>query len=241
MFLRNLEDLGSYFKRTEYLKYLDENNLNHKSRWYIKKISRLIQDKKALIVFKHWLLWRWINKNFELTEKFSAQLKHNLKKLKISANAKEEAFLLQLEELVFNSWRPLKELPVKFEIAKKEQINLIQTNVIVHRLVMGEKNLKPKMIGDFDIYFSNKKMYLTNENQEIFSVLAYEDIIEVKQERYGLIISTKYENFLYRGRNRLLTYLLLQRMVPSLHLDIAKLDDLYQYFDYWNKIINKIY
>ncbi|ARU92162.1 hypothetical protein SCLARK_001702 [Spiroplasma clarkii] len=84
-------------------------------------------------------------------------------------------------------------------------------------------------------------MYLTNENQEIFSVLAYEDIIEVKQERYGLIISTKYENFLYRGRNRLLTYLLLQRMVPSLHLDIAKLDDLYQYFDYWNKIINKIY
>lgn len=239
MFLRNLEDITVYFKRTNLLRYLDEHNLSKKSLFYIKRMSRKVTDKKMLLSFKYWVLWRWVTKNFELTERFGAQLRRNIKKLKISTNAREEDFLLKFDELVFNSWRPLKQLPVKFDLEKKEAINLVQTNVNLHKLIMLEGELKPKMVGKFDLYYSNKKIYFTNENQDIVTTILYSDVVGVEQKRYGLIVQTKYENFLFRGRNQLLTYILMQRMIPELNLDVAKLDGLYQYFDYWNKILQK--
>ncbi|QGS51612.1 hypothetical protein [Spiroplasma tabanidicola] len=239
MFLRNMGEVGFYTKRTNWLKYLHEGNLNFKSKIYIKKLSKIINDQSTFNSFKYWILWRWINKNFEFSESFVNSLRKNIKKLDLNIDSKEENFLYQLDELIFNAWRPLKELPVRFQLDKKEKINLLQTEINVHKMI-DLKNTKLKMIGKFDAYFSSKSIYLTDEKQVIKYEIIYDQIIDIKTKRYGVLIETVKTNYLFRGRNRLLTYVILQRMLPRLKLDISKIINLYDYFDFWNSFFSKI-
>jgi len=234
MFIRGTKDINLYLKKTSLLEYLDETNLNTKSKWYIRKIIKKIDNKKLLISFKHWILWRWVNNNFMVTEKFSAQLKKNIKKLNIVINSKEEAFINQIDELIFNSWRPLKEVPVKFKLDKNEKINLVQSSVDVHLIETKNTKEKLKMIGKFDAFFSNKNLFLTDSNQIVKKIINYEDVIEIIQKSYGLIMQVNKQKILLRGRNRMLTYVLLQRIVPKLNLDINNIKNLYSYFEIWN-------
>gem|GEM_PF-4318049 len=166
-----------------------------------------------------------------VTEKFSAQLKKNIKKLNIVINSKEEAFINQIDELIFNSWRPLKEVPVKFKLDKNEKINLVQSSVDVHLIETKNTKEKLKMIGKFDAFFSNKNLFLTDSNQIVKKIINYEDVIEIIQKSYGLIMQVNKQKILLRGRNRMLTYVLLQRIVPKLNLDINNIKNLYSYFE----------
>ncbi|AHI52537.1 hypothetical protein [Spiroplasma culicicola] len=236
MFLRSTTDLNYYLKRSNFIKYLDEDNISYKTKWYIRKLEKKIADRSVFNSFKYWVLWRWINKNFEFSERFSVKLKRNIKKLHLNLNYREENFINELDELLFNSWRPLKEFPVKFELEKKEKINLLQSNVNVHKIL---KDDKLEMQGKYDLYFSNKKIYLTNEKQKISRQFLYSDIKAVDVKRYGTIINVSEEVYLFRGKNRILTYVLLQRMIPSMKLNIEQIVNLYDYFDYWNTLLNK--
>ncbi|QEH61489.1 hypothetical protein SCHIN_v1c02920 [Spiroplasma chinense] len=241
MFLRNTTDLNYYFRRTNLIEYFDEDNLNKRTKFYIKRVGRKIKDKTLYNNFKYWVLWRWINKNFQFSESFTSQLRKNIRKLDLDLSAKEDNFLYELDELLFNSWRPLKKIPVRFEIEKKEKLSLLQTKVNLHELVLDENGEeKPKMIGTFDAYYSSKKIYFTNSKQVILFKLLYSDINSIEQRRFGTIVRTEKTNYLIRGRNRLLTYVMLQRMNPSLKLDISKIENLYDYFDYFNRIFSKI-
>ncbi len=240
MFLRANMDVDYFFKRVKWIKYLDEDNISRKSKFYVKRISKKINDKTTFAQFKYWVLWRWVNKNFELSEHFVNQVKRNIKKLDLTLSSKEERFLDDLDELIFNSWRPLKLVPVKFELEKKEKINLLQTSVNVHHLFEETSEKKLKMIGKFDVYFSNKKVYLTSNKQVSVFVISYKDIVDVIPKSYGTIIKTKEKSYLFRGKNRLLTYVLLQRMIPDLGLNIQKIQNLYEYFDYWNSFLARI-
>ncbi|QHX36400.1 hypothetical protein [Spiroplasma sp. BIUS-1] len=239
MFLRVNGDVNYYLKRSSFVKYFDEHNLSRKSKLYIKKVEKKVNDKNTFTYFKYWILWRWINLNFKLSENFIIKLNKNIKKLNLSLNSKEERFIRDLEELVFNSWRPLKQLPVKFELEKKEKINLIQTNVNVHNFT-PEKEKKISLIGKYDCYFSNYNIYLTDNNQRVKKVIKNDSIIEAHIETFGVVISTSKKKYLFRAKNRLLTYVLLQRMIPRLNLRIEETEELYNYFDFWNKLISKI-
>ncbi|AUM62400.1 hypothetical protein [Spiroplasma monobiae] len=240
MFLRINGDINYYLKRSSFIKYFDENNLSKKSKWYIRKIERKVNDKNTFTYFKYWILWRWININFKLSENFIIKLNKNIIKLNLNLNSKEERFIRDLEELVFNSWRPLKQLPVKFELEKREKINLIQTNVNVHKYNPEKEENKINLIGKFDCYFSNQNMYLTDNNQKVKKVIKNEDVTEAYIETFGVVVVTKKQKYLFRAKNRLLTYVLLQRMVPRVGPSLEKKDKLYNYFDFWNKLISKI-
>ncbi|QBQ07387.1 hypothetical protein SGLAD_v1c01880 [Spiroplasma gladiatoris] len=239
MFLRNTGDISYYLKRTSWIKYLDEGNLNYRSKMYIKKIGKKINDQNVYNSFKYWVLWRWINKNFEFSETFVSRLRRNIKKLSLNIDSKEETFLYELDELVFNAWRPLKEVPVRFELDKKEKINLLQTEINVHKLI-DLKETKLKMLGNFNAYFSSQAIYLTDYDQNLKHQIPYNQIINVNPKRYGIVIETMSTNYLFRGRNKLLTFVILQRMLPKLKLDISKIENLYDYFDFWNRLFSRI-
>ncbi|AKX34554.1 hypothetical protein SLITO_v1c09430 [Spiroplasma litorale] len=241
MFFRPTVEINFYLKRSHWLKYFDEYNLSRKPKFYIKMVENKIKEKKEFLHFKHWVLWRWINKNFSISEKFIASLKKNVRKLSLDLNANEEKFIGDIEELVFTSWRPIKEYPVKFELDKREKISLLQSNIILHKISKNKetKDLKLSYIGDFDLYFSNFKIYLTNTNQEVKSTIIYENIKDVKIEYYGTILSTSRKKYLIRSKNKVLTYVILQRLIPSLKLDVTKIEKLYDYFDFSNTFNKK--
>ncbi|WP_339034418.1 hypothetical protein [Spiroplasma endosymbiont of Cantharis rufa] len=240
MFLRVNGDISYYLKRSGFIKYFDENNLSRKSKWFIKRVEKKINDKNTFTYFKHWILWRWINANFKLSEGFIGKLKRNLKKLELTLNSKEERFIRDMEELVFNSWRPLKQFPVRFQLEKKERINLIQTSVNIHKYNPEADEKKIQLIGTYDCYFSNQNIFLTDSNQNVLKKIEFSSILDVSIETFGVVISTKNKKYLFRGKNRLLTYVLLQRMIPRLGLKLEATEGLYNYFDFWNKLISKI-
>ncbi|WP_342258597.1 hypothetical protein [Spiroplasma endosymbiont of Dioctria linearis] len=240
MFLRVNGDISYYLKRSGFVKYFDENNLSRKSKWYIKRVEKKINDKNTFTYFKHWILWRWINANFKLSEGFIGKLKRNIKKLELTLNSKEERFIRDMEELVFNSWRPLKQFPVRFQLEKKERINLIQTSVNVHNYNPEVAEKKIQLMGIYDCYFSNQNIFLTDSNQNVLKTIEFSSILDVSIETFGVIISIKNKKYLFRGKNRLLTYVLLQRMIPRLGLKLEATEGLYNYFDFWNKLISKI-
>ncbi|AKU80216.1 hypothetical protein [Spiroplasma turonicum] len=239
MFFRSTFEVNFYLKRSNWLKYFDEYNLSRKPKFYIKMVEKKIKDKKDFLYFKHWVLWRWINRNFKISEKFISTLKRNIKKLSLELNANEEKFISDIEELIFTSWRPIKEFPVKFELDKREKISLLQSNITLHKINEDNSiNGNFSFIGEFDFYFSNFKIYLTDSSQNIQSFILYDDIEKVEIKYYGTLLFTKKENYLIRGKNKVLTYVILQRLIPSLNLDITKIDNLYDYFDF-NNIMNK--
>ncbi|ASP28660.1 hypothetical protein SCORR_v1c08880 [Spiroplasma corruscae] len=239
MFFRTTLELNFYLKRSKWLKYFDEYNLNRKPKFYILMIEKRIKEKKEFVYFKHWVLWRWINKNFSITEKFINSLKKNIRKLDLEINANEEKFIIDIEELVFTSWRPMKEFPVKFNLERREKISLLQSNVTLHKIFKTDYDKTNfSFIGDFDFYFSNYRIYVTDENQDVKHIINYETIKTVNIEYYGTILKTEKEDYLIRGKNKVLTYVILQRLIPSLNLDITKINNLYDYFDF-NNIMNK--
>ncbi|AOG60112.1 hypothetical protein SHELI_v1c01570 [Spiroplasma helicoides] len=240
MFLRNTGDIGYYLKRTSLIKYLDERNLRWKTRFLIKRLGKKINDTSVFISFKYWVLWRWIYKNFDFTEKFMITLRKNIKKLDLNISSREETFLNEMDELLFNSWRPLKEVPVKFELSKKEKVNLVQSNINIHKVTTINLEPKLKMKGQFDAYFSNQKIYLTDSNQVLKFEIRYKEIKQIVPKRYGVLVELHTGTYLFRGKNRLLTYVLIQRMVPELNLNIAEIDNLYDYFDFANNFLSRI-
>ncbi|WP_338985343.1 hypothetical protein [Spiroplasma endosymbiont of Diplazon laetatorius] len=240
MFLRLNGDVNYYLKRSSFVRYFDEHNLSRKSKWYIRKVEKRVNDKNTFTYFKYWILWRWINLNFKLSENFIIKLNKNIKKLNLTLNSKEERFIRDLEELVFNSWRPLKQLPVKFELGKRERINLIQTNVNIHDYKPENHEKKIKLVGKYDCYFSNQNIYLTDNNQKVKKIIKNDSIQEAYIETFGVVIVTSKNKYLFRGKNRLLTFVLIQRMIPRLNLRLESTEELYNYFDFWNKLISKI-
>ncbi|AGR41856.1 hypothetical protein [Spiroplasma diminutum] len=240
MFLRINGDINYYLKRSNFIEYFDEHNLSRKTKWYIKSIERKVNDKSAFTYFKYWILWRWINLNFKLSESFIIKLNKNVKKLGLSLTSKEERFIRDIQELVFNSWRPLKELPVRFKLEKKEKVNLIQTGLNIHNYNPEKTDNKLSLIGKYDCYFSNNNIYITDNKQKVFKIIKNSSITNVYIETFGIVVETNKHKYLFRGKNRLLTYVLLQRMIPRLNLKIEAINDLYNYFDFWNKLISKI-
>ncbi|AGR40865.1 hypothetical protein [Spiroplasma taiwanense] len=240
MFLRITGDINYYLKRVQWIKYFDEFNISKKTSFYIRKIEKKVNDKNTFTYFKYWILWKWVNMNFELNESFIFHFKRNIKKMNLTLSAKEERFLIEVEELIFNSWRPLKQIPVKFNLDKKEKINLLQTNVNVHIFKKDLIEKKVVQLGKFDFYFSNKNLFFTNSFQKIQRIINYEEIKSVTAEIYGIIIETEDNKYLIRGKNKLLTYVLLQRMVPKLNLNINNISKIYNYFDFWNILLLKI-
>ncbi|AUB31212.1 hypothetical protein [Spiroplasma floricola] len=239
MFLRINGDINYYLRRSSFIKYFDEHNLSRKSKWYIKRVEKKVNDKNTFTYFKYWILWRWINLHFKLSENFVTKLNRNIKKLSLTLTSREEKFIRDLEELIFNSWRPLKQLPVKFDLERKEKINLIQTNVNIHNYSPEKKEKKLKLLGKFDCYFSNFNIYLTDNNQKVIKIIKNNSISEAYIETFGVVIITDEAKFLFRGKNRLLTCVLLQRMIPRLNLKLESTEDLYNYFDFWNKLVLK--
>ncbi|WP_339021186.1 hypothetical protein [Spiroplasma endosymbiont of Atherix ibis] len=240
MFLRINSDVNYYLRRSNFIKYFDEHNLCRKSKWYIKRVEKKINDKNAFTYFKYWILWKWINLHFKLSESFVTKLNRNIKKLSLTLTSKEEKFIRDLEELIFNSWRPLKQLLVKFNLEKKEKINLIQTNVNIYDYSPEKQEKKLKLLNKFDCYFSNFNIYLTDVNQKVIKKIKNSSITEAYIETFGVVIITNKTKFLFRGKNRLLTYVLLQRMIPRLNLKLESVEELYNYFDFWNKLVLKI-
>lgn len=239
MFLRRILKFDGYLKRNELANYLNEDNLNKKTKIAIKRMGRKIKDKESWIQFKYWVLFKWVNLNFSISEAFYTKLQKNIKKLELPISLKEEKFIIDVQELYFNTWRPLKDLPVRFKLNKKEQINFLQKNVNIHNFYPDLKEKKIQFYFKGDLYFSNKNIYLANEHQDVFETISYNDIEGVEIDRIGIIIQIKNKKYLFRGQNKLLTYVILQRMIPNLDLDIQKVPKLYDYFDIWNNVLQR--
>lgn len=237
MFFSGISNRKFFQNRSDLLKIIDEDNLDRKKKFYLKMKSRKL-DARLWMDFKKWILWRWVNKNFSISEHFCNRLVKNAKKLEIEFSIKEEKFIHDINELQFTTWRPLKEIKVIFKLEKKELINFQQLNSNIYEYNLETKKVNFIEKGNF--YFSNKKMYLTDDDQSVMMIFNYVNIKEVKIIATGVLIITHDKNYLIRSTNRYLSYVILQRMLPNLQLDISGVKNLYDYLDFWNQIVSKL-
>ncbi|WP_338972600.1 hypothetical protein [Spiroplasma endosymbiont of Panorpa germanica] len=244
MFLKKSLNSNFIFNRGEWLVYFDENNILKKSKLSIRRAGRKIKNYENFTQFKRWILWRWINKNFVFDEKFINGFFKLVKKMDITLTSEENRFIFNVQEIYFNSWRPLKELPVRFQVEPKEIINFKESSVNVHELIQDEsksgEKIKAKFDNNYDLYFSFKNIYFCDNNQKFIKKINLKKVEKIELKHFGVIIRFNDHNYLFRGPNKLLIYSILQRIMPTYLAPLNTYPDLYGYFDFWSKIQQKV-
>ncbi|WP_339022619.1 hypothetical protein [Spiroplasma endosymbiont of Crioceris asparagi] len=238
MFIRH--NLSQEFEkiRADNFHILSQYTIEKISILTIRTLDKKYLDSKDFYDYKCWVLFKWVKQNFAITESFVAKLKKLVKKLKIIPRELDNKFIRQLEELVFTTWRPLKDFPVKFKLDGKDKIKLLQLNNYFH-FYINEKDVE--QIGRFDFYYSQTQIYITTKNQIIKHKIKYSSIFNVICKTYGTILDCGNVKYLIRGQNKLLVYIIISRMVPTLNLDINNISNLLDYFSLWNNLKDKIY
>ncbi|AXK50829.1 hypothetical protein [Spiroplasma alleghenense] len=240
MFLKKSLNSNFILNRGEWLAYFDENNVLNKSKLSIRRSGRKIKNYENFILFKRWILWRWITKNFTFDEKFINGFFKLVRKMDISLTSEENRFIFNVQEIYFNSWRPLKELPVRFQIEPKELINFKESSVNVHKLVNKDGKVKAEFENNYDLYFSFKNIYFCDSEQKFIKKVDLKKISKIELKHFGVIITISGQEYLFRGANKLLVYSILQRVMPTYVEPLNKFPDLYGYFDFWSKIQQNI-
>ncbi|AHI53536.1 hypothetical protein SSABA_v1c01240 [Spiroplasma sabaudiense Ar-1343] len=239
MFLKKSLNLYFINNRSDWLSYFDETNALKKSRSLIKKTGRKIKNYECFILFKRWILWRWIIQNFTFEERFINNFFKLVKKFDLTLTSQENRFIFNVQEIYFNTWRPIKELPVKFELESKETINFRESLVNVHKYFDNDKKPKIEFENNYDLYFSFKNIYFCNGVQTVLKKINLSDLSDVELKRFGVIITVKKDKYLLRGANKLLVYSILQRVLPQPIKPLKNYEDLYGYFDFLSKIEQK--
>jgi hypothetical protein len=236
MFLKAKLNPFYTFGKGQYLSFLNVDNLKSISRRKLKSYQKRFGSDLGWEKHKSYVLWKWINQNFTIKESFIVHLEKYIKKLEIKISRREENLIFTLKGLYFATWRPMKEIIVRFELDKKETIYFFESDGKLYSLpAEDEKSYKPIETGDF--YFSNKKLYICDEHQNIKLTMNYDDIQDVQFHELGTIVETKRKRILIRSQNKYMTFVVLQRLMPKLKLDINKVKNLYDYFDFWNKVM----
>ncbi|WP_338983760.1 hypothetical protein [Spiroplasma endosymbiont of Othius punctulatus] len=224
--------------RSDLYPFLNPETVLKTNKFKINKLEKQYKDDSDYIDYKHWVLFKWVRDNFSISEIFIWRFNKIIKKMKIELSEREKKFVRQLEELVFTTWRPLKEMQVKFTTQDKESVNLFQSSCNLH-FFDGKKELE--QIGTFDFYYSTDQIIITDKDQKIKHKIKYIDIVNMIPKQYGIVLECKKVQYLVRGKNKLLTYVMLSRMNRQREWRVDDIPNLYTYFDTWNNILDKMY
>lgn len=222
--------------RSELFPVLNPENVLKINKLKLRSLESHHGGDRDYVDYKHWVLFKWVKDNFSITELFLYEFNKITKKLKLELTEKEKKFVRQLEELVFTTWRPLKEMQVKFN--SKEKVSLYQSSCNLH-FFDGTKDVE--QIGTFDFYYSTSQIIITDKDQRIKHKIKYKDIVNITPKQFGIIINCTKVQYLVRGKNKLLTYVILSRMNKDREWHVDDIPNLYSYFDTWNDILDKIY
>ncbi|QHX35689.1 hypothetical protein STIUS_v1c01340 [Spiroplasma sp. TIUS-1] len=222
--------------RSDLFPILNPDNVLKIGKLKLKKLDSQHSEDKNYVDYKHWVLFKWVKDNFLITELFLFEFNKIIKKLKIELTEREKKFVRQLEELVFTTWRPLKEMQIKFK--SKEKVNLYQSSCNLH---FFNNTKEIEQIGTFDFFYSTSQIIITDKDQRIKHKIKYNNIISITPKQFGIIIECEKVQYLVRGKNKLLTYVMLSRMNKEREWNVDEIPNLYSYFDTWNDILDKIY
>ncbi|WP_338969530.1 hypothetical protein [Spiroplasma endosymbiont of Labia minor] len=194
---------------------------------------------KNFYIFKTWILWRWVVNNFSLSDIFINNFKKIVNKLDYKLTANEQKFIFDIEELVFAIWRPLKELPVKFDLVKNEQINFMQSKVNWHILIAKNDKENPEFFGLLNMYYSKKNIYLTDDKQIIKHIIPIHKISNFESKSYGTTLFWDNQKYLVRGHNKMLTYIILNRIINNNTNILNKYPNIIGNFELFYKFLKK--
>lgn len=225
----------------QFYNILNADNISRFSSRKTQKLDKTVRDKIGWSNHKRKVLWSWVNVQFSISESFIKKLEKNIKRLNIIPTPREQEFLFIIKGLFFATWRPLKEMIVRFPLDKKETIYFFESGGNIYEVAKNPngKNENIHLVsGDF--YFSNAKIYVCDEDQKIKETFNLDEIENVEFNNFGTLIKFKGLDLLIRSENKYMSYVVLQRLMPKLKLNINKIPNLYNYFDFWNKLFLKI-
>ncbi|WP_368487206.1 hypothetical protein [Spiroplasma sp. DGKH1] len=234
MFTRFTKDLLFYYKREEWKYVLNEDNLKYKPKFLIYRYEKLM-GKNNFINFKYWIFKRWILKNFAYTQDFIHKFYKYVKKLDLELNSKEQEFIYNVEEVNFTLWRPLKILPIYFDLEPKEKCHFKNNDVNLHKL---DKDNKISFVCKGVLLITNKRVILDGiiDNQETPKTFSFPlpDIKKVEYVDVGVKITVKNTDYLIREQNNMVILALLYRALgkKKVVFDIYKLPENISFFNF---------
>jgi hypothetical protein len=241
MFIKASLNPVQLFSGNHYYNILNVDNLSRVSHRKITRLDKSTRDKTGWSNHKRKVLWGWVNTHFAISELFIHKLEKYIEKLNIVTSPREQEFIFSIKALFFATWRPLKEMIVRFALEKKEVVYFFESNGNIYETGVDENNKTVNthvVSGDF--YFSNSFIRVCDEDQKIKMVIDLNLISEVEFSQFGTIIYYEGKKLLLRSENKYMAYIILQRILPKLKLNINKIPHLYNYFDFWNKVLMKI-
>ncbi|AGM25342.1 hypothetical protein [Spiroplasma chrysopicola] len=211
MFARFTKDLLFYYKREEWKYQLNEDNVRFKPRFILYRYERKM-GKENFNNFKFWIFKRWIIKNFAYTQEFIHRFYRLSRKLGLTLNQKEKEFIYNVEEVNFTLWRPLKELPIYYELEPKEKCHFKNNDVNIHQLT---KDNEIKFICKGVLLITNKRIIIDGikDNFETKKALEFDinTIEQVEDLDIGIKIVVNNKCYLLRENNNTLILALLYR------------------------------
>ncbi|WP_342269087.1 hypothetical protein [Spiroplasma endosymbiont of Aspidapion aeneum] len=239
MFVKFSKDISFYTLRRKWIWELNEDNIVSISRMKIRAIEKKYKDNANLFdEFKYLVFWRWVKKNTDISERFVNNFKKIINKLGLSLSPKEEKFITNIEEYVFSSWRPLKSIPVRFNLFPKEEVNLYQSKVFLLR--WDDIDCKSYELGEYDLYYSNLRLIFCDKSYTIQREIYNNQIKDIDILIIGTIVYLHNgKNYLLRSNNKLLSYIFLLDIMPQFR-DKNKKPDYYKLYSLSDAFFNII-
>ncbi|WP_348736119.1 hypothetical protein [Spiroplasma endosymbiont of Ammophila pubescens] len=224
MFSRLTKDITFYLKREEWKFALNEDNFKYKPRFVLDRYQKKIGTENFRN-FKYWIFKRWILKNFAYTQDFIHRFYKYQRKLDLVLTGREQEFIYNVEEVNFTLWRPLKVLPVAFDLQPKEKCHFKNNTVNIH-LFTTHKDIKFFCKGV--LLITNKRFIIDgldkNNNKKVVQ-FNLTDISNVEFIDIGVKITVGKQTYLIRENNHMLILALLYRCLghKKVTFDLKKL------------------
>ncbi|WHQ37397.1 hypothetical protein E7Y35_06055 [Spiroplasma sp. SV19] len=224
MFSRMTRDITFYLKREEWKFALNEDNFKYKPRFVLDRYQKKMGDENFRN-FKYWIFKRWILKNFAYTQDFIHRFYKYQRKLDLVLNGREQEFIYNVEEVNFTLWRPLKVLPVAFDLEPKEKCHFKNNAVNIH-FFTAQNNIKFFCKGM--LLITNKRFIIDgldkNNNQKVVQ-FNLNTIQHVEYIDIGVKITVGKQTYLLRENNPMLILALLYRSLgrKKVTFDLKKL------------------
>lgn len=175
-------------------------------------------------IFKFWILLRCILKNFSYTLKFINRFKKLIKKFDLVLNAKEEEFIYFVQEVNFTLWRPIKIVPVNFNLEKKENFFFKNHDVNIHTI---NKDNKITFLNRGTLLLTNQRLIIEDEISKNHLFFYLNKIEKIENLEYGIKIKIDKKYYLLREQNNVLILALLHRILGKdrLKFDLYAIPD----------------
>jgi hypothetical protein len=183
-------------------------NLLNVPRPKFKKMFEIRQEQHYLR-YRFELLKHWIRENEFYSEGYINHLDKLIHKMFLTneLNAYEQEYIKHYHGVVFAKTRNLKSLIVDFPLQKNEIPYYKYENTSFYRLV-NNKMIPIERNGE--LFITTRKILLSHD-LNVFPI-EFENIINYKVSRYGLLITTANNTYVFKAYDDYLPYVSLERV-----------------------------